>query len=89
MSVIFYWFIFLLDIVQSVFVLMMIVWIFMSYFAPTNSFYYFLGSIINPLLAPIRRMLPTFGGFDFSPLVLLILVQLLLGAVTNLLRLFL
>jgi YggT family protein len=28
------------------------------------------------LLEPIRRILPNFSGFDFSPLVLLILAQI-------------
>ena len=40
-----------------------------------------------PLYRPIRRMLPDFGGIDFSPLVILILVQvikkLLAGVVTQ------
>ena len=36
-----------------------------------------LGKILNPLYAPIRRILPSMGGFDFSPLVLLIVVQVL------------
>lgn len=31
----------------------------------------------EPALAPIRRVLPTAGGFDFSPIVLLLLLQLL------------
>jgi YggT family protein len=30
-----------------------------------------------PLYRPIRRMLPDFGGIDFSPLVVLILIQVL------------
>ena len=30
-----------------------------------------------PLYRPIRRMLPDFGGIDFSPLVILILIQVL------------
>ncbi|MGH2536490.1 MAG: YggT family protein [Candidatus Promineifilaceae bacterium] len=32
--------------------------------------------LTEPLLAPIRRFLPSAGGLDFSPLVLLILAQL-------------
>src|SRR5436309_6374781 len=40
-----------------------------------------------PLYRPIRRMLPDFGGIDFSPLVILILIQvlkkLLAGVVTQ------
>ncbi|HEY6047554.1 MAG TPA: YggT family protein [Sphingomicrobium sp.] len=30
-----------------------------------------------PLYRPIRRLLPDFGGIDFSPLVILILIQVL------------
>jgi YggT family protein len=30
-----------------------------------------------PLYRPIRRMLPDFGGLDFSPLVILILIQVI------------
>jgi YggT family protein len=33
--------------------------------------------LTEPLLRPIRRVLPTFGGFDFSPMVLLIALGLL------------
>jgi len=40
-----------------------------------------------PLYRPIRRLLPDFGGIDFSPLVILLLIQvlkkLLAGAVTQ------
>ena len=43
--------------------------------------------ITEPILAPIRRMLPPVGGIDFSPLVILILIQvikkLLAGVVTQ------
>ena len=33
--------------------------------------------ITAPVYRPIRRMLPDFGGIDFSPLVILILIQVL------------
>ena len=36
-----------------------------------------LDRIMGPLYRPIRRILPDFGGLDFSPLVLLILIQIL------------
>jgi len=36
--------------------------------------YYGINGLVEPILAPIRRILPTAGGLDFSPLVLLILV---------------
>src|SRR3982751_4842479 len=36
-----------------------------------------LDRISAPLYRPIRRVLPDFGGLDFSPLVILILIQVL------------
>ncbi|MBV9529373.1 YggT family protein [Sphingomonas sp.] len=46
--------------------------------------------ILAPLYRPIRAILPDFGGIDFSPLVLLILIQiveiLLRGAENSLLQ---
>jgi YggT family protein len=43
--------------------------------------------ITAPLYRPIRRMMPDFGGIDFSPLIILILIQvikkLLAGVVTQ------
>jgi YggT family protein len=33
--------------------------------------------ITAPLYRPIRRLLPDFGGLDFSPLVILILIQVI------------
>ena len=43
-----------------------------------------LNMICEPLYRPIRRILPDFGGIDFSPLVVLILItilRMLLGGV--------
>jgi YggT family protein len=36
-----------------------------------------LDRIVNPLLNPIRRILPQTGMFDFSPVVLILILQLL------------
>lgn len=33
--------------------------------------------LVEPLLAPIRRVLPSAGGIDFSPVVLLLIVMVL------------
>lgn len=34
-----------------------------------------LGRILQPLYAPIRKILPTMGMMDFSPIVLILLIQ--------------
>ena len=36
-----------------------------------------LDRITDPLYRPIRKILPDFGGIDFSPLVVLILIRIL------------
>jgi YggT family protein len=36
-----------------------------------------LDSFVDPMLAPIRRLVPAAGGLDFSPAILLILIQIL------------
>jgi YggT family protein len=39
--------------------------------------------ITAPLYRPIRRIMPDFGGLDFSPLVVLILIQVLQKLLTG------
>lgn len=55
---------------------------FMSPFHPIRQT---LDRIINPLLQPIRRVVPTIGMIDISPLILLILIQVLDGVISSLL----
>ena len=38
---------------------------------------YALGRMTEPLYRPIRRIMPDFGALDFSPLVVLLLIQIL------------
>lgn len=44
--------------------------------AGVRTFAVALDRITAPLYRPIRRILPDFGGLDFSPIVLLILIQI-------------
>ncbi len=41
-------------------------------------------SIVEPLLMPIRRALPPVAGLDFSPVVLIILIQIISNLLVNL-----
>lgn len=45
--------------------------------------YYFLFSLADPLLRPIRSILPNLGALDLSPLVLLIAIQIVQSLVAN------
>jgi YggT family protein len=42
-----------------------------------NQFVRGLDSITEPIYRPIRRILPDFGGLDFAPLVVLLIIQIL------------
>jgi len=47
---------------------------------------YALGRLTEPLYRPIRRILPDFGGVDFSPIVVLLIIyalRILLGGVAR------
>ncbi len=44
--------------------------------APVAQFLY---RITEPVLAPIRRALPSMGGLDLSPLVVILGIQILIG----------
>ena len=42
------------------------------------SVYRSINALLEPILAPIRRLIPSAGAIDFSPLVLIILLQVLM-----------
>ena len=47
------------------------------------SVYRSINSLLEPVLGPIRRILPRTGAIDFSPLVLIIVLQILLIVLSN------
>jgi YggT family protein len=53
-----------------------LVYALMSWLQPGSSMYGLLGRLAEPLLAPLRRFLPSVGGVDLSALVLLLLLQI-------------
>lgn len=81
--------IFLVNIVQlvvNVLTVVVLVDVVLSYFLnPFHPLRQALDQIVEPMLAPIRRIVPTMGMLDFSPFVLLILIQVLGQVLVNLL----
>lgn len=68
--------------------LMMIVLadVIVSYFLdPYHPIRRFLDNLVQPLLEPIRRLLPSAGMIDLSPLVLLILLEVIGRGLTEIL----
>ena len=58
----------------------------LSYFMdPYHPVRAFIDRLVEPLLAPIRRVVPLIGMMDFSPVILIILVQLISGILVNIL----
>lgn len=51
-------------------------------FHPVRSF---MDRLVQPMLAPLRRIIPPIGGLDLSPIALLLLIQLVETLVLRLL----
>ena len=43
-----------------------------------------INALLEPVLGPIRRIMPDTGAIDFSPLVLVVLLQILMIVLSNL-----
>jgi YggT family protein len=73
-------FITLINVLQQILVLLVIVSVILSYFMdPYHPVRRGVDRIVEPLLIPIRRIVPLVGMLDFSPLVLIILIQVISG----------
>lgn len=71
----------------QVITLLVIVQALLSFFmAPYHPLRQTLDRIVSPLLNPIRRILPPVGSIDFSPLILIILLNVLESVLINILR---
>ena len=44
---------------------------------PSNPFVRFVSALTEPVLKPIRKILPSYMGLDFSPLVLLVALSII------------
>jgi YggT family protein len=74
----------LINLLADLIVLLVIVEVALSYFlSPYHPVRHALERIVEPLLVPIRRVVPLVGMFDLSPLVLIILVEVISYALVN------
>lgn len=82
-------FIWLINIFVQVITLLVIIHVFISYFmSPYHPLRVMISRFVEPMLRPIRNILPSTGMLDFSPIVLLILVQILGRILINILHTF-
>ena len=72
--------------ISQLLVLLVIVSVILSYFMdPYHPIRRAIDSVVEPLLAPIRRIVPLIGMLDFSPLILIILIQVVSNLIIRLL----
>jgi len=70
----------------NLFIFLVIIDSLLSYFLPpSNPVRYALDRVVSPFLNPIRRIVPPLGMFDLSPLILIILVEILLSILIRIL----
>lgn len=63
---------------QRALALVVITYVVLTYFMqPYHPVRQTMARFVEPVLGPIRRVLPTYANLDFSPFILIILIQLL------------
>ena len=68
----------LVDLIIQILILLIFVSVILSFFlSPYHPVRAAIDRIMDPLLAPIRRVVPLVGMFDFSPLILMILLDVI------------
>ena len=72
--------------ISQLLVLLVVVSVILSYFMdPYHPIRRGIDSVVEPLLAPIRRVVPLIGMLDLSPLILIILLQVVSNLIVRLL----
>ncbi len=71
-------------IIEQTLLLLILLKIVLSYFMdPFHPLRQTIDKIIEPLLRPIRQLIPSFGHFDFSPLILMVIIEVLTRVLLN------
>ena len=74
-------------IVSRIFIFSVIIYVFLSYFLDRyHPVRMKMGAIMEPILERIRPILPDTGAFDLSPLILILIVELVARARVGLLN---
>ena len=82
----------IIDMIASIFVMLIIIQFIIGLLFAFNvvgrneflmSFYEAINRLLDPVLRPIRNLMPNTGAIDFSPLVLIIILQIILIVLRN------
>jgi YggT family protein len=74
----------LVDLILSGLVGLVFASVILSWLSASSQIQYLVSLLVEPLLAPIRKAMPNFGVLDLSPLLLLLILQVLQIVVSNL-----
>lgn len=76
----------IINLVEWILILLVFISVILSYFLdPYHPVRRGVDRIVEPMLAPIRRIVPLIGMLDISPLILIILIQLISSLLVRLL----
>jgi YggT family protein len=79
----------LIGLMANLLTILIFIWVILSWIMPPyNPVREALDRIVEPMLAPIRRVIPIAGMMDFSPMILMILIELVARVLVNVLRSF-
>jgi YggT family protein len=74
----------IITVIEQALLLLILLKVILTYFMdPFHPFRQAVDRLIEPLLRPIRQIVPSFGRFDFSPLILMILVEVIAVILRN------
>jgi YggT family protein len=79
----------LIGLIANLFTILIFIWVILSWIMPPyNPVREALDRIVEPMLAPIRRVIPMAGMMDFSPMILMILIEIIARLLINVLLSF-
>ena len=74
----------IITILEQTLLVLILLNVVLSYFMdPFHPFRQSVDRLIEPLLRPIRQIVPSFGRFDFSPIILMIIVEVIAAILRN------
>ena len=76
----------LIGLMANLLTILIFIWVILSWIMPPyNPVREALDRIVEPMLAPIRRVIPMAGMMDFSPMILMILIEIIARVLINVL----
>ena len=76
----------MIGLLANILIILIFIWVILSWIlSPYHPLREALDRIVEPMLAPIRRVIPSVGMIDLSPMILMILIELVSRILQNLL----